>query len=113
MDCISEVASVVYAESRGEGEQGIRAVIHVIMNRSKEQGVKPCIIVKQPNQFAKGTKRPKDPMWQRVRQMVLEPGKDPTNGATYFHNLTVKPKWSYRFKITYRFGDHIFYKPKH
>ena len=46
MDCISEVASVVYAESRGEGEQGIRAVIHVIMNRSKEQGVKPCVIVR-------------------------------------------------------------------
>lgn len=112
MDCISEVVNVVYAESRGEGEQGIKAVIHVIMNRSESQGVKPCTIVKQPNQFTKGLHRPKDPVWQRVKQLVLEPGYDFTKGAEYFHNLTVRPKWSYRFKITYRFGDHIFYKPR-
>ena len=112
MDCISEVASVVYAESRGEGEQGMRAVIHVILNRSKEQGVKPCIIVKQPNQFAKGTNNRNDPTWKHIRRLILEPGEDITKGATYFHNLSVKPKWSYRLRVTYKFGAHIFYKPK-
>lgn len=111
MDCISEVVNVVYAESRGESEQGIRAVIHVIMNRSKEKGVKPCEIVNQPNQFARGTSKPKDPLWQRVRKLVIEPGKDLTNGATYFHNLTVRPSWSYRLRVTIRIGDHVFYKP--
>lgn len=111
MDCINEITNVVYAESRGETEQGINAVIHVILNRSKEQGVKPCIIVKQPNQFAKGIKQTKNPIWQHIRQLVLIPGKDPTNGATYFHaDWISKPKWSYKLRVTYRLGNHIFYK---
>lgn len=111
MDCINEVANVVYAESRGEGEKGMNAVVHIILNRSKKQGVKPCIIVKQRNQFTKGISRPKDPLWQKARQMVISPGKDFTYGATYFHNHTVRPSWSYKFKITLKLGNHIFYKP--
>lgn len=112
MDCINEVVNVVYAESRGEGIKGMNAVIHVIMNRSKKQGVKPCVIVRQPNQFARGISRPKDPLWQIAKKLVLNPGVDFTNGATYFHAIWGKrPSWSYRFKVTYRFGSHIFYKP--
>lgn len=108
--CINDVVNTVYAESRGAGEQGMKAVVHVIMNRSKEQGVRPCIIVKQPRQFARGSSRPKDPVWQMAKRLVLEPGKDITKGATYFHNLTVRPSWSYRFRVTMKLGNHIFYR---
>lgn len=100
----------MYAESRGAGEQGMKAVVHVIMNRSKEKGVKPCIIVRQPNQFARGASRPKDPAWQMAKKLVLSPGSDITKGATYFHNLTVRPSWSYRFRVTMKLGNHIFYR---
>ena len=111
MDCINEVTNTVYAESRSQSEMGIRSVIHVIMNRSKEKGVRPCVIVRQPNQFARGASKPQDPLWQRVKQLVLSPGRDITNGATYFHNLTVRPAWSYKFRVTLRLGGHVFYKP--
>lgn len=109
--CINEVVNTVYAESRGTGEMGMKAVVHVIMNRSKDQKVRPCVIVRQPNQFARGKSRPSDPAWQMAKKLVLEPGKDITRGARYFHNLTVKPSWSYRFRVTMRLGRHIFYKP--
>lgn len=111
MDCINEVASVVYAEARGEKSEGQRAVVHVIMNRSKKYGLKPCIVVKQPNQFTKGIYRPRDPVWKRIKEIVLNPGYDVTKGALYFHTLSVKPYWSYRFTVTYTFGNHIFYRP--
>lgn len=110
MDCATEVANVVYAETRGEQQTGMAAVLHVILNRAKEQGVRPCIIIKQKNQFARGLHKPNDPTWKLAKKLVLSPGKDPTRGATYFHNLTVRPSWSYKFRISFRFGEHIFYK---
>lgn len=110
MDCINEVVNTVYAESRGESQIGMRAIVHIILNRSKEQGVKPCIIVRRPKQFAKGITKPSDPIWQRAKKLVLDPGSDITKGATYFHNYSVKPAWSYRFKVTLKLGNHIFYK---
>lgn len=110
MDCnLNDVVDVVYAESRGEGETGMRAVTHVIMNRSKHQGKNPCIIVRQPNQFTRGIRRVNDSSWKLAKRIVLNPGKDITNGATYFHNLTVRPSWSYKLRVSFRFGNHIFY----
>lgn len=110
MDCINEVASTVYAEARGEGEIGMRAVAHVIINRSKEKGVSPCIIVRQPKQFARGPSKPKDKQWQIAKRISMNPGVDITKGATYFHNLTVRPYWIRSLKVTFRFGNHIFYR---
>lgn len=110
MECINEVASVIYAESRGETERGMRAVAHVIFNRAKEQGKKPCFIVKQPKQFAKGIYKPSDPLWQLARKKVLNPGRDLTNGATYFHNRTVRPYWIKSVNVTFAYREHIFYK---
>jgi N-acetylmuramoyl-L-alanine amidase len=110
MDCVNEVASVVYAEARGEGEVGMRAVAHVIYNRSKEKGVSPCIVVRQPKQFAKASPRPKDEMWQIAKRIALDPGFDITKGATYFHNKTVKPYWIRSLRVTFSWGGHIFYR---
>jgi len=110
MDCTNNFVDVVYAESRSEGVNGMKALVHVIMNRSKEQGKPPCIIIRQPKQFAKGIANRADPVWQVAKKLVLAPGPDITKGATYFHNLRVRPTWAYRFKVTYKFGNHIFYK---
>ena len=43
-----------------EGEQGMRAVAHVIYNRAKEQALILAGIVHQPGQFATGPSRPHD-----------------------------------------------------
>jgi N-acetylmuramoyl-L-alanine amidase len=107
MDC---VADTVYYEARGEGEQGMRAVAHVIYNRAREEGVSPCIIVRRPNQFARGPSRPRDSLWQQARRISLNPGWDLTRGATYFHNRSVRPYWIRRLIVTFSFGGHIFYK---
>ncbi len=68
MDCI---ADTVYYEARGEGEQGMRAVAHVILNRSKEQGVSPCVIVKRPNQFATGPSKHYNKQWKLAKRISL------------------------------------------
>lgn len=112
MDCINEVASTVYYEARGEGVEGMRSVAHVIYNRAREQGKRPCIIVRQPKQFATGPSRPNDRLWQLAKRIVLDPGEDITRGATYFHaNWIRKPQWAYRFRVTLNLGNHIFYRP--
>jgi hypothetical protein len=111
VDCINEVANVAYYEARAS-ENNMRAVVHVILNRAKERGVSTCIIVKERNQFATKGKIVEWDRWQIAKKIVLQPGKDITNGATFFHNLTVKPRWSYTLKITYRVGGHIFYAKK-
>jgi N-acetylmuramoyl-L-alanine amidase len=108
MDC---VADTIYYEARGEGEQGMRAIAHVIINRANEEGVSPCIIVRRPNQFAKKTKITDWKTWKIAQRIASNPGWDFTKGATYFHNYSVKPRWSYKLKITYKFGGHVFYKP--
>lgn len=109
MDC---VADTVYYEARGEGEEGMRAVAHVIYNRAEKEGVSPCIIVNRPAQFATGPSRPGDYFWQQALRIAQNPGPDLTNGATHFHNLTVRPYWIRSLIVTFRFGGHIFYKER-
>jgi spore germination cell wall hydrolase CwlJ-like protein len=107
MDC---VADTIYYEARGEGEVGMRAVAHVIYNRAKEQGKNPCIIVAQPKQFARGPSKPRDKQWQIAKRISMNPGADITKGATYFHNLSVRPYWIRSLQVTFTWGGHIFYR---
>lgn len=110
MDCINEVVNVVYAESRGEGATAMRAVALVILNRAKEEGVRPCIIVNRPNQFAKAKSIVDWKSWELAKLIARNPGPDITHGATFFHARSVKPYWIRKMRITYQFGSHIFYK---
>lgn len=101
----------MYAEARGEGEIGMRAVVHVIYNRAEEKGISPCIIVRQPKQFARAAPKPGDKKWQIAKRISMNPGVDITKGATYFHANWIKPPaWTYRLKVSFRFGNHIFYR---
>ena len=110
MDCVNTVASVVYAEARGETERGLRAVAHVILNRAKDQKKPICQVARQRGQFAKGLYRPKDPNWQLARQIVLHPGKDITRGATYFHTNWMRPYWVKSLTVTLKYKNHTFYR---
>jgi spore germination cell wall hydrolase CwlJ-like protein len=108
MDCVAET---VYYEARGEGETGMRAVAHVIFNRAREQGVSPCVIVRQPGQFVRSRGRPRtSSTWSHALRISNNPGPDITRGATFFHNRSVRPSWSYRFRVTFTWGGHIFYR---
>ena len=109
MDC---VANTIYYEARGEGEQGMRAVAHVIYNRAKQANTSPCKIVHKPGQFATGPSRPHDAAWKRALRIAMNPGIDITRGATYFHNYTVRPSWIRSLIVTYKFGGHIFYRTR-
>lgn len=109
MDC---VADTVYYEARGEGEDGMRAIAHVIYNRAEKEGVSPCIIVRRPHQFATGPSKPKDKQWQLAKKISIKPGKDLTRGATYFHNYSVRPYWIRSLVVTFKLGGHIFYREK-
>ena len=108
MDCVNEVANVAYYEARAS-ENNMRAVVHVILNRAKERGVSACVIVRQPNQFATRGRIKEHGRWRLAKTIALNPGRDITKGATFFHNLSVKPYWSYKLRITYRIAGHIFY----
>lgn len=110
MDCVNTVASVVYAEARGETEKGLRAVAHVILNRAEEQNKPICQVARQRGQFAKGLYRPKDPNWQLAKKLILNPGRDITNGATYFHNQRVRPYWIRSLKVSFKYNKHTFYR---
>lgn len=110
MNCVDTVTSVIYSEARGESDKGILGVAHVIFNRAKEKQEKPCEIVKERGQFAKGQYRPHDPDWKRIKSLVQCPGKDFTGGATYFHAKWARPYWRKYAKVTVHYGGHIFYK---
>ena len=107
MDC---VADTIYYEARGEGVEGMRAIAHVIYNRASKEGTSPCIIVKRPQQFATGPSKPSDKLWQQAKRVSEYPGRDLTRGATFFHNRSVRPYWIRTLKVSFAFGEHIFYR---
>lgn len=39
-------------------------------------------------------------------------GPDITSGATYFHNLTVRPSWARKLQRTVTIDNHVFYRTK-
>ena len=109
MDC-PLVPLVLYNEARNS-EENMRAVAHVILNRAKKLNISPCVVVSIPNQFDTRIKTINETKrWHLAQKIALNPGPDPTNGATFFHNSSVRPSWSYKFKVTYRVANHIFYK---
>lgn len=100
------MAQAIYAEAGGESFDGKRAVGHVIVNRSKKNGQRPCIIIKQPGQFVYKTGKGKN--WEESLRAARNLGADVTSGARYFKNLRSRVRWNYKFTV--RIGGHQFYK---
>lgn len=103
------LAQAVYHEARGESDMGKRAIVHVILNRSKKFHKTPCEVLRQPGQFQIKFKRSySGKAWRDANKIAYYPGKDPTGGAIYFKNRSSATSWKY--KLTTSIGNHNFYK---
>ena len=108
----------IYHEANTEPLAGKYAVGYVTLNRASS-GIYPdnvCSVVYQSGQFS-WTIKPKKPYgagWEQAKEiasnLLYSTPSDPTNGALYFHNKEVRPKWSYRLQKTAVIGNHTFYK---
>jgi spore germination cell wall hydrolase CwlJ-like protein len=114
----------MYWEARGEGSRGMLAVGAVVLNRVEDRRFPDtaCGVVFQggetpPCQFSwwcdGRSDRPTDRMqWSRslnlAGELLTARSQDPTRGALFFHNASMKPPW--RRTRTARIGNHIFYR---
>jgi hypothetical protein len=120
------LALAIYWEARGEGRQGMIAVGWTILNRARSEHfpATPCGVVYQggersPCQFSwwcdGKSDRPRDRnSWTRARiiaaELLVDPPRDPTNGALFFHSKSIPVPWARMRVRTARIGNHIFYR---
>lgn len=126
------LAATAWGEARSEGEDGMRAVAHVIVNRVGARfGETVEDVVRSPWQFSVWNRGdPNRPLvmnpdryatsgvnletWeiaQRVAREVLSgQSVDPTNGALFYHTTAIRPWWSRYGEGAHTIGAHIFYR---
>ena len=115
VECLS---SAMYHEARGEGEQGMIAVAHTILNRSHRYNLSVCHVLRKRGQFSfvKRGVLPHAPRWYHMLALKAirgyNRGIDSSKGATFFVLHKCKPKWLKGMKRTVRVGQHSFYKEK-
>lgn len=129
------LAATIWAEARGEGYDGMRAVGYVIANRLKKNFRTDGTIegtVKYPRQFSCWNSN--DPnlskmtpeylenstgqdyyRWETAKQIatdIMRTGTryDITNGSLFYHADYVKPNWMSKKDKSVIIGQHIFYK---
>lgn len=118
-------ALCAWREARGEGRDGIRAVLHVIANRSAAQQKTWAEIVYAHLQFSSMTygqdpqlcviPKPPDPVFVDCYELAdaIFQGQDfdLTQGAThYFNPNVVLPEWAKTMTKVASVGHHDFYK---
>jgi spore germination cell wall hydrolase CwlJ-like protein len=116
----------VYYEARNQPLEGQLAVAHVTLNRLEESrsASTVCEIVYKGRDFSwtsdpqKAGKPPRDATSWLVarwvaRMAVANRNADPVRGSTYFHSVSVAPRWAVALVRIGRIGDHIFYARKH
>jgi N-acetylmuramoyl-L-alanine amidase len=119
------IAATLYAEARGESDEGKRAVVHVINNRARENrpyfgGSDHRSVCLHPNQFecwnGRNNIEINEPeAFRRCQQIVREElrrGYDPTGGANHYNNPNKEgyPSWTQNCTTMNRIGNHQFYK---
>jgi N-acetylmuramoyl-L-alanine amidase len=118
-------ALCAWREARGEGRDGIRAVLHVIANRAIAHSKSWAEIIYAPLQFSSMT-YPHDPQLSKVPKFPdatftdcyeladqIFQGKDYdlTLGAThYFADSIPKPTWAQSMTETAQIGRQTFFK---
>ncbi|XP_021965945.1 spore cortex-lytic enzyme [Folsomia candida] len=118
------LAKTIYAEARGEPDEGQRAVGHVIRNRAEKNrdywggstiGVcvkhqqfecwngRSDIDIHEPQAYQKA---------QRIADEVLSSGDhDPSRGSTHYNNPDKEdPEWARKIPKTVKIGNHQFYE---
>jgi len=122
-------ARTIWAEARGEGVAGMRAVAAVIVNRARRprwwgKSVRECCL--KPAQFS--CWNPSDPNYRRLMavtsadpQFALALGiaelalrgnlPDPTNGSDSYANLALaQPAWATKDRFRVKIGNHSFFQ---
>ena len=125
------MALTMWGEARGEGEEAMRAVGHVIDNRRRmgadfvtdtvsEAFQFSCWNAGDPNRAAieralelREGSREHD-MWIAARRIAGEilagRSSDPTGGALFYHTDAVAPRWSRGIAPVRRIGSHLFFR---
>jgi N-acetylmuramoyl-L-alanine amidase len=117
------VARTVYFEARSDGARGMLAVAFVIRNRLRAGSFGDTVaeVVRSPAQFSvwnrggaarRGKVPADDPHWrqalQAARLAMAGAVKDPSRGATFYHEKSIGPAWSRSMRVTARVGSHVF-----
>lgn len=127
---IKILTETLWGEARGEGDIGLRAVVHVICNRvhsnlpifAKDTSIaKSCLLKKQFSCWKDPEMRHYDHKSEEARKIrsiayeaVLEwnSGIDRSNRALfYFTKQIKKPDWANDMTLTRVIKNHKFYKP--
>ena len=130
-DEVRLLAATVWGEARSEGEGGMRAVAHVMVNRIGPRfGEDLSTVILSPKQFSVWNRNDPnrrivqnlardpssvatDPEWlvaERVSREVLSgQSVDPTSGALFYHTRGVRPRWARIGQGRQTLGQHIFY----
>jgi spore germination cell wall hydrolase CwlJ-like protein len=126
------LAATAWGEARSEGEDGMRAVAHVMVNRVGERfgdnletvilapkqfsvwnaGDPNRPLVRNPERYARsGENRETWEVAQQVAREVLSgQSADPTNGALFYHTRAIRPWWSRYGEGRQEIGAHVFYR---
>jgi spore germination cell wall hydrolase CwlJ-like protein len=127
------MALTMWGEARGGGEAAMRAVGHVIDNRSRaglrsrfvtdtvsEAFQFSCWNAGDPNREAMMNVDSLPPdsadhlMWLAARRVAEEilsgRSEDPTGGALFYHTTAVSPRWSAGVAPTRQIGRHLFFR---
>ncbi len=124
---IDTLARTIWAEARGDGYEGMRAVAEVIVNRALDPKRWPSSIsevAKQNRQFSCWNKR--DPNRRKLLNvtesdkdfcLAMESARDAVEGnspirrsnITHFHTHRVAPQWAQGQTPDMTIGGHVFY----
>ncbi len=126
------LAATAWGEARSEGEDGMRAVAHVMVNRVGQRfGDDLETVIRAPKQFsAWNIGDPNRPLvqnperyarsgenlttWETAQKVAREvlsgQSVDPTNGALFYHTRAISPWWSRYGRGAVIIGAHIFYR---
>ncbi len=118
-------ALTLWREGRGESGAAKRGIYWVIRNRMADPRWPSTAydVVLQPKQFSCYNAGDKNATlfparkniadwlaWQECRDIVNDPGDDPTGAANHYHTRAVKPAWHKEAKVTVQIGSHVFLK---
>jgi N-acetylmuramoyl-L-alanine amidase len=126
---LTVLAKTLYGEARGEGQAGLEAVAHVILNRSKRRGKSIADICLAPKQFSCWNES--DPNKKKLEALRIETDPespaylrciataagvlagdivDRSGGADHYHASDISPSWARDMDLTGIIGHHKFYR---
>lgn len=118
------MALTMWAEARGEGRRGMRAVGHVIRNRTVSPQFPDDVtgVVLQHRQFSVWLAPIPDPRrtvgadlraWETALELAEKilsgRDQDPTHGSLFFHEQSISPRWAANARPQTIVGAHVFY----